>query len=195
MTLDDLVERAKRRLMAGAGPNSPWGECDIDLTANVTVAAQLAATRVMRNPMQRPRLQQVYSVTLDGSGVGDLSTATGSVTGVANELLVEGVYLGTVIDFDGNVLQLIRHYNDFLIPQPTPFAHYHINQQKKILTRAAGSQVTIPADVIGATGPLSVTSSYVPASVTGWPAETENDLIDALVEVALSLKPRMTTSA
>lgn len=189
LDLDQLVELAKRRLYAGLPAGNPWADADIEITANVTTAANLAATRIMRDPQIRARLQQTYSITLT-AGVGDLSTANGSITGVPNELLMEGIDYGSVVDQDGYPVFPIPHYQDFISPQATIFDYYHITNQKQILTRARNNgQVYIVADIVGIVGPLSLKASYVPASITNWPTECENDLVNALVEITLQKFP------
>lgn len=189
LSLDTLVEYAKRRILAGMPDGSPWADIDMEIAANVTAASNLAATRVMRNPLLRPRLQQVYSITLDGSGVGDLSTANGSITTTADEILVEGIYLGSVVNADGIVVVPLPHYTDFISPQFTVFPYYHVNEQKKILTRSSGNQVFTANDVQGLSGNLSIRASYNPGDVAQWPAEIQNDLINALCELTLAKVP------
>lgn len=184
MTIAELIERAKR--LAGAGSGSPdmWAKAEIDLAACVTLALHEMSAEVMRDEARRGLLQQVYSVTLDGSGVGDLLATTGSVTSAAGEILQDGVYLGAVVDADGNILQPLFHYADFVRPQSTAFGYYCL-ANKKIHTRAVGAQVNTPFDVQGASSPLTVTASYAPASVANVPGELEDDLVKKLVTVVM----------
>lgn len=186
LNLDDLVEFAKRRILAGMAPGSPSADIDLEVMANVPAASNLAATRVMRNGALRPRLQQVYSVSLDSSGIGDLSTATGSMTGAPDEILLEGISLGSVIDNNGVVVVPLPQYTDFISPQPTVFPYYHINSQKQILTRAVSNQVYTANDIQSGAGPLSIRASFNPSDLQYWPSECQTDLVNALVEITLA---------
>src|SRR5262245_63728036 len=98
MTKDALIERAKRRLNAGQPQPHIWPENEIELAACVNDALGSLARIVMDDDRFRSLLQQTYSVPLDASGVGDPLTVTGSVTGVAGEILMDGIRFGTVID-------------------------------------------------------------------------------------------------
>src|SRR5262245_37935744 len=120
MTRDELVERAKRQLNAGQ-PESAWPAAEIDIDACIMVAANQLADQVMADPYERALLQQTYSVTLDVNGQGDLLTATGSITGLAGEILLDGIRAGNVLDNDQNQLQPLLHYADFLKPQATVY--------------------------------------------------------------------------
>lgn len=190
LDLDTLVELAKRRIIAGLPDLAGWASAEIEITANVPAAGDLAARRVMRNPTLRGRLQQSYSITLDGAGIGDLSTAAGSVTALTNELFLEGIELGSVVDSTGVALHHLPHYNDFISPQATVFDYFHITDQKKILTRARNAgQVYSAADIVSASGPLGLRASYMPSVVSGWPPELEDILVTTLVEIALQKIP------
>lgn len=142
----------------------------------------------MKDPYLKPLLQQTYSVALDGSGVGDPLAATGSITGAAGEILQEGIKYGVVIDGDGNILQPLSHYADFLRPQPTVYAYYCL-KDRKILTRALGQQVTNPAEVQSVTGPLSVTANFAPTSVSNIPPELEDLTVHALCRIVTTKTP------
>lgn len=183
MTKPELIERAKRQL--GVGPES-----EIELGACVMQASDMVARKVMADSSLRSLLQQEYSITLDASGEGDLLAATGSVTGVAGEILLEGVKYGVVLDAEGQKLQPLFHYSDFLAPQVTVFGYYCIKDKATILTRARNTSVSTSFDIQSATGPLTITASYTPASVDDFPAELEDMLVNALCTVVtLKVKP------
>jgi len=183
MTVDELIERSKRLLNAGQPQPHSWPDAEIDIGACIMVASNDLATDVMDDPYLRPLLQQTYSVTLDGSGQGSLLTVTGSITGLAGEILLEGVRYGVVLDTDNNRLQPLLHYADFLSPQPTVYAYYTIKDRDKILTRAISTPVNGPADIQGVNGPLSILASFAPDLVTGFPQELEEKLVHKLVNV------------
>jgi hypothetical protein len=183
VTFAELIERAKRQLNAGQPQPHVWPESEIDLAACVMQASQRVAHDVMRDSALRSLLQQEYPVTLDANGEGNLLTAVGSVTTVAGEILIDGVRFGAVIDADGAVLQPLLHYADFIRPQPTVYGYYSIKDKATILTRAIGQQVNGPNEIVGATGPLMITANYTPASVTSFPPEVEDFLVQALVEI------------
>lgn len=176
MTASELIERAKRQL------NAP--DLEINLAACVMQASGRLARKVMRDDALRPLLQQVYSVTLSAAGEGDLLAATGSITGNAGEILIDGIRLGVVVDADGNILQPLLHYHDFLRPQATQYAYYNL-KDRKILTRAIDQQVNVPSDVVGVNGPLSITASFDPQEVTDYPAELEDHLVQELCDVVM----------
>lgn len=175
MTKEELIERAKRHL------NLP--DAEIEIAACIMVAGNELADEVMNDAYMRALLQQTYSVPLDGNGQGDLLAATGSITGVAGEILIDGVRSGVVLDNDGNQLQPLLHYNDFLRPQPAVYGYYCVKDRDKILTRAIGQQVNAPSDVVGASGPLTITASYAPEAVTSFPPELDDKLVRKLVDV------------
>lgn len=190
MTTNELVERAKRQLNAGGQPPRPWPESELDLAACVMQASDRVARRVMRDSSLRPLLQQVYSITLDASGQGDLLAVTGSVTGDAGEILIDGIRYGVVLDAEGNQLQNILHFADFIRPQPTVFGYYCIKDKATILTRVKGAQAHGPNEIVGAPGPLSITASYTPVAVEDFPPELEDELVQTLVDlVAIKTTP------
>lgn len=185
MTKDELVERAKAQLNAGSPQPRIWPEAEIDLDACVRQASQQLAIEVMRDPYLRALLQQTYSVTLDANGQGDLLAAVGSVTSVAGEILLDGIRYGVVLDADGNQLQPILHYADFLRPQPTVFGYYLIKDRDKILTRAKGQQVNNLNEIQGVNGALSILANFTPASVTNFPPELDDRLVQILVDIVV----------
>jgi hypothetical protein len=175
MTTAELIERAKRQL------HMP--DLEIDLAACVMQASSAVAQMVMRDSALRGLLQQEYTINLDSSGKGDLLTATGSVTGAAGEILIDGVRAGAVLDAEGQRLQPLRHYHDFLAPQHTAYAYYCIKDKAAILTRARDMQVNTSFDIQSATGPLTITASYTPNSVDDFPPETEDMLVNELCRI------------
>ena len=183
MTKPELLERAKRQLNAGQAEPRLWPESEIDLAACVMQASAKLAQRVMRDNALRGLLQQEYTINLDASGEGDLLTAIGSVTTVAGEILLEGVHIGAVLDAEGQKLHPLTHYSDFIAPQLTAFGYYLIKDKSTILTRARGVNVATSFDIQSASGPLTITASYTPASVDDFPAELEDMLVNALVEI------------
>src|SRR5262245_10070405 len=183
MTADELIERAKRQLNAGQPQPHTWPESEIDLGACIAQASSALAQRVMRDDALRPLLQQEYTVTLDANGEGNLLTATGSVTAVAGEILIEGVRFGAVIDADGNILQPLLQYIGFIKPQYTQFGYYCIKDKATILTRAKDAAVTGPNDIVGAASPLIITANYTPDLVDSFPPELEDLLVNELVAI------------
>ena len=183
MTKEELIERAKRQLNAGQAQPRVWPDSEIDISACVMQAQSRVAYMVMRDSALRGLLQQEYPIPLDGSGKGDLLTALGSVTGVAGEILLDGVRFGAVIDDAGNVLHPLFHFADFIRPQPTQFGYYLIKDRDKILTRAIDQEVNGPNDIQGAQGPLVVTANFAPASVANFPEELEDELVQTLVDI------------
>lgn len=187
MTADQLVEYVTRRLQAAA-PTNEWPKNRLNIAAAIPAAIHELAMEVMRDDARRSLLQQDYSVSLNGAGVGDLLAATGSVTSAAGEVLLGGVHLGSVRDADGNLLVNIPQYRDFQRPQPTIFAYYCL-VDRKIYTRAINTPVLSPSDIVGVSGPLTVTASFAPASVANVPTEIEDDLVARVVEVLLRKGP------
>jgi hypothetical protein len=185
VTIAELVERSKRLAGAGSGSPDAWAKAEIDLAACVQIAIHELANDVMRDPERRAWLQQKYTVQLDGAGEStDLLTANGSITGQAGEIILEGINLGAVIDADGNVLVYIPHYADFLRPQPTAFAYYHL-KDRKVITRAINAAVNSPFDIQSVSGPLTITCNFAPKSVTDIPLQLEDDLVKKLVTVVM----------
>lgn len=198
MTFNELVERAKRQLNAGQPQPHTWPESEIDLAACVMQAISAMAHDVMRSDELRSLLQQEYSVTLDSSGEGDLLAAVGSITGIAGEILIDGVRFGAVLDAEGHKLQPILHYADFVAPQSTVFGYYHIKDRATILTRARDMQVNTSFDIVSAAGPLTVTASFAPQSVTHISPELEEPTVHSLVRIVAlktyaDAKPAYTT--
>ena len=179
MDFNSLVERAKRQLNAGQPEPRLWPSSEIDLAACVMQARDTLARQVMMDSSRRAWLQQTYTLALDGSGVGLLSAATAAIAG---EILLDGIRLGTVIDADGNVLQPILHYADFLRPQSTVFGYYNL-KDGAAYTRAINVQANGPLEIVGANGPLSITANYVPTAVDDWPPDLEADLVQTLVNI------------
>lgn len=188
MTLAELVERAKRRLIAGQSVPREWAENELEIVSAIPTAAHAVARKVMNDDAKRSLLQQVYSVTLNGSGEGNLQTATGSITTLAGEILLDGVMVGSVHDNDGNRLVAVRHYYDFIAPRTKVFPEYCL-KANIIATCIAGVFVTVPADIQGVNGPLSILASYTPSLVTGFPNELTDDLVDELTALMLSKVP------
>lgn len=182
MNVNELLERAKRQLNAGQPDPHVWPESEIDLAACVMQAISAMAHDVMRSDGLRGWLQQKYPVALDASGVGDLLAAVGDITGVAGEILIEGIRYGAVVDADNNILQPLAHYAQFIAPQSTVFAYYTL-KDRKIHTRAINIPVNSPADIQGVTGPLIITASFAPQSVTHVPPELEENLVHSLVRI------------
>lgn len=183
MTKDELVERAKAQLNAGSPQPRVWPDAEIDIDACIMVASDALAREAMHDPYLRALLQQTYSVTLDGAGQGDLLAATGNITAVAGEILLDGIRHGVVLDADGNQLQNILHYADFLRPQPTIWGYWSLKDRDKIVTRIKGVQANGLAEIQGAPGPLSILASFAPASVASFPPELDDRLVQKLVDV------------
>lgn len=183
MTTDDLILTAKRRLNAGTAGRA-WEQFDIDIAACVSQALGELSMRVMNDDARRGLLQQSYSVTLDSDGIGNLQTATGSITLAAGEILSDGVYAGYVKDADGEVLHPIKNYPQFVSPQPL-HASYYCLVNKRIHTRSRYQQVYSPADIVTVATPLTVYSSYAPANVSNVPDELTDDLVNCLCEIVL----------
>lgn len=182
MTKNDLIERAKRRLGAVAAS-------EIDLAACVNDALHELSGAVMMDNMRRAWMQQDYEIALDSNGEStDLLTALGSVTGEAGEIMIEGIHYGLVKDADGNVLKPLFHYNDFISPQDWPGGFYFL-KNSVIATRAAGLSVNGPADIVGVTGPLTITASFTPVNVTDIRPELEDNAVSHLVEVVMRKLP------
>jgi len=152
------------------------------MAACVDQALASLAQKVMEDDSYRSLLQQTYSVALDASGVGDPLAATGSITGVAGEILMDGIRFGAVTDGSNNILKPLTHYSDFLGPQLTVFGYYCL-KDRKILTRAIDAVVNGPADIQSAATPLSVVASFQPAVVDNVPAELEDMAIQELVSI------------
>lgn len=134
----------------------------------------------------RALLQQAFAVTLDGAGEGDLTTATGAIAGT---ILLDGMRYGVVIDANGNILQPIAHYADFLRPQATVFGYYNL-KNNHIATRAINVQANGPLEIVGANGPLSITANFTPNAVDDFKPELDDMLIQALCNVVtLKIKP------
>lgn len=187
MTANELTQYAKRRL-AALPQSSGWPLQEIAIASCIPTAIHELANRVMHDDAQRGLLQQDYTVALNPFGMGDLLAAVGSITSLAGEILQEGVYLGVVLDGDNNILCPLRHYLDFLRPQPVVYGYYTLSD-KSIRTRAINMQVNVPLDVVGATSPLTITASYAPTNVTDVPPELTDDLVGCVVEVVLRKGP------
>lgn len=178
MTQADLVEYATRRLSAGDNA-ATWAQSEIDLNALVPSALAVLARDVARDDVRRGLLQQDFEVTLDSSGIGNLLTATGSITADA-DILFEGVTLGIVKDASSVVLRKLTHYADFVRPQPTVFGYYCLTGER-IHTRAVNVSATNPAEISGAASPLTIRANFEPYHVADVPRELEDDLVTALV--------------
>lgn len=181
---DDVVLQSKRRLVAMFG--AEWDEKEIDLFATLPTALSMLARKVLENDAKRHLLQQDYTVTLT-AGVGNLLTATGSLTSSA-DIIADGVYWGVVQDADGNILQPIKNYASFLRPQPLVFDYYCLKGER-IHTRSKTQQVSVPSDVTGVTSPLTITANFEPKVCTVVPDELEDDLIECLMEAVVAKLP------
>jgi hypothetical protein len=185
MTKAELIERAKRRLNAGAAEPRVWASNEIELAACVNDALHELSARVVMDNDRRSWLQQDYTVTLNASGEStDLLTAAGSITGEVGEIILSGVFFGLVRDTDNNILQPLFHYADFVRPQATVYAYYLLKNQI-IATRALGVAVNSPADIQSVNGPLTITANYTPINVEDVPLTLEDDLVGHLVDVVL----------
>ena len=185
LVTDSIILQAKRRLIAGSG-GAITADIEIDIAAQIQSALAALAQKTMRNDSKRGLLQQSYSVTLT-SGVGNLLTTVGSVTGVA-DMLMEGIFWGLVVDGDGNLLCPLKNYSAFVRPQPSVFGYYCLRNER-IYTRAKDESFTIPSEIQGVTGPLTVTASFEPATCEVVPNELGDDLIEALVNLVLTKMP------
>ena len=179
MTYNDLVERTLRQLNAGQPEPHSWPDSAIDIAACVAQARDDVAHEVMYDPARRAWLTQEFSLTLDGTGKGNLSSATSSISG---EIILDGIRMGVVMDADHNVLQHILHYADFLRPQNTAYAYYNI-KDRAVLTRAINTPVNSPLDIFSVNGPLTITASYVPTAVDDFPTELDPDLVNSLCRI------------
>lgn len=189
MTFADLIERAKRRLSAGAPQPHVWPDNEIELAACVSDAIHELSSAVLMDNQRRPWLQQDLTVTLNAAGEStNLLTAVGSLTGQTAEVILEGIMLGAIRDADNNVLVPLMHYADFLRPQSTQFAYYCL-KDRVIATRALGVAVNSPADIASVLGPLVVTASFAPKNITDVPLNLEDDLVAHLCEVVLRKTP------
>lgn len=189
MTKSELVERAKRRLNAGADKPHVWPENEIELAACVNDALHELSTAVMMDTMRRAWLQQDYTINLDAAGEStDLLTAAGSVTGEVGEILLEGIHFGLVRDANNDVVKPLFHYLDFVSPQFTDWPYYLL-KNSVIATRAKDVEVNGPADIQGTVGPIVVTANYAPKNVDDVPLNLEDDLVGHLVEVVLRKLP------
>lgn len=180
ITLDELVERAKRLAGAGVSPDT-WAKAELDLAACVPIAVHECTNDVMGDPAKNSYLQQDYSVAVNGAGVGSLLTATGTVTS-ATDMLLDSVQHGRVKDADGNVLVYYPHKDSFYGPLPTVYGYYCL-AGRSILTRAVSVQCTTEADVQAPASPLTVTATFAPSSLTYWPDQLADDLAKKLITV------------
>jgi len=164
---DDLIETARRVLLANTPPSQiPQGNLEIDLAALKNTACQVLAAKIADDPDRLYLLQQDYSVALDGSGVGDILTATGAITGGA-DLYADSIPKGNVQDAYNNSLVYMPLLFDFYRPASTQFAYYTL-QDRAIRTRAIAVAVQSAADIVGAIGPLTITANYVTTNLTYW---------------------------
>lgn len=180
MTKNELVEHAKRRLIATTG-NPMWAKLEMEIAASIPVALHLLADRIMRDDMKRVHLQQDYTLALSAQGRGLLSAATASIPG---DILPEGIYAGRVVDTNGEILWPLKTYQSFLSNQPTFRAYYGLFNGS-VYTRASGVQVNGAQDVQPASGPLTITASFTPTNVSDVPGPITDDLVNAVVEVAM----------
>ena len=183
ITTDELVERAKRLVEAGASP-SVWARAELDLAACITLAVQECSEQNANNPEMRALLMQPYSVSLNSSGFGDLLAATGSLTGAA-DIFWNTVAFGTVVDVDGNELVYLPNLFDFYRPQSTLFGYYTL-ANRGIYARAVASQVNVPSDVQPPSGPLTVTACFAPADLQYWPTQLNDDLVRKLAHIVIA---------
>lgn len=183
MTKNQLVERAKRRLNAGAPKPHVWPENEIELAACVNDALHELSDAVMHDDARRSSLQQNYTVALDANGEStDLLTSAGSVTGEVGEIVLKGIYLGLVRDSNNDILEPVFHYRDFVSPQPTVYPKYLL-KNRILATCAKDIEVNGPADIQSAAGPLTITASFTPKNVDDVPLEEEDALVAHLCEV------------
>jgi hypothetical protein len=159
-----------------------WPSSEIEIAASVPDALHELSMAVMADPARRPWLTQDFAVTLDAAGEGDLLTAVGSITGETGEIILDGIWYGVVLDADSNILVPLMHYADFLKPQPTVFSYYTLKDQI-IATRAINTAVNGPLDIVGVSGPLTITASFTPINVTDLPLSLEDDAVRHLVLV------------
>lgn len=185
LVTNDIVLQAKRRLNATT-PGNIAEDFEIDIAAALPSALAALAIKVMLSDSKRGLLQQDYSVTLT-AGIGNLITATGSITSAA-DILMEGVYWGVVQDADGDLLQPLKNYSAFLRPQPLIHSYYCLRGER-IHTRSKDQQVNIPAEVTSVTGPLTVTASFEPSTCEVVPDELADELIECLVNLVLTKMP------
>lgn len=182
---DDLIETARRVLVANTSPGAiPQANLEVDLAAIKDTACQQLAAKVATDPERFYLLQQDYSVTLDGSGVGDILAATGSITGDA-DIYANSIQRGNVQDADNNSLVYMPHLFDFYRSASTAFAYYTL-QDRKIRTRALGVSVQSAADVVSVNGPVTITANFVTTDLTFWPDQFYDDLVAEIVQIALT---------
>jgi hypothetical protein len=183
INFDVLIETARRVLLANTPPSQiPQGNLEIDLAAIKDTACQVLAARIAKDPGRFYLLQQDYSVALDGSGVGDFLTATGSITGDA-DIYADSIPMGNVQDAYNNSLIYIPHLFDFYRPASTQFAYYTL-QDRRIRTRAIATAVQSAADIVGVVGPLTITASFISTDLTYWPDQFFDDLVATIVNIA-----------
>ncbi|HYE59371.1 MAG TPA: hypothetical protein VD948_12740 [Rhodothermales bacterium] len=191
MTAAELTRRALLLLAAG-NPSSddPWltGKAEAAVGTCVPYAMQELADEVSRDSHLRGLLQQDYSVTVS-AGIGNLLTATGSITSAA-DMLIDAVPLGQVKDAAGDYFEYVPHRRDFEGYLPAGLKYFTVTGTGRIYVRSAVSGV-YSSDLGDVTSPLTVTASWTPAPATiaSIPGELDELLVKKLVEVVLRKAP------
>lgn len=179
MTSKELAQRALILLAAG-NMSSPWMAMELEALQAIRYTMQKLGMTIADDPERRQLLVQDYSINLS-SGEGDLTTAVGSLTGLA-DIVWNSVPRGRVKDSNGTPLIYVPETADFegyVINGP----RYYTIRQGKIFTRTAtGDYGTDRFGVVEA--PLTVTANYFPSigSEATLPAQIEDDAVRILAE-------------
>ena len=179
MTSKELAQRALILLAAG-NVSSPWLAMELEALQAIRYTMQKLGMTIADDPERRQLLVQDYSINLS-SGEGDLTTAVGALTGLA-DMVWNTVPRSRVKDSNGTQLIYVPETADFegyVISGP----RYFTIRQGKIFTRTAmGDYATDRFGVVET--PLTVTANYFPSIGTEatMPSQIEDDAVRILAE-------------
>lgn len=177
-TAQELLDRALFLLAAGDA-NSPWLVQEFEASLAFNQALEELGRAIADDPKRYNLTVQDYPVTIDSSGIGDLTGAVGTFTGLA-DIIWDKVHRGQVEDSLGNALIFIPEIQEFQ-GHVLPGFNYYTIYQSRLYTRGStsGDYNSDKAILFSlGTGIVTVTSNYYPSvgNAQTMPLEIEEDV-------------------
>lgn len=177
MTPLELTRRAVAWL-AASDVAGDWYAREAEIGTLIDNAMQELAEAVASDDTRKGLLMQSYPLALT-SGVGDITTALGARTGLA-DVLWQSIPKGVVADTDGGLLHYVADFYDFRRPLLNGFNYYHIADNGRVLARAGGGDYVLG----NVSEPLTVTANFIPTPAN-LPVQIEDDAVRTLARLVV----------
>lgn len=158
MTWQEFIDSGIEQALVGldadnAGLNNQDGEIETLADSVMTDWAY----KIANDPEHYYLLQRDYSVTLSPITLLNQPFAVGTLP---DEIIPESLTVGFVADGDGNKLEPVQYFSDFLRPRDAMFGYYLL-QDKRVYTRQY-----VTGDLSNTASPLSIKANFMPTPAT-----------------------------